>query len=853
MAATGAGSYSEEEEIYLSFRYPGGVNTVVIAYMKGDQFFLPVMELFELLSIDYSLNPQKMTISGFYINPQRIYRIAFNEYLAQFENNKIVITASDYLVQNVDFYLRPNVFRVLFGWEVDVDLNRLVLTIKTRDILPVVEKSRRQEKYSQGALVSADQMKNYPMIGNRDRDWINGGFLDYTFYGFFSGQGYITSANLSGGGEIMFGDLQGTVSAVQSKHYSLLNTSDVRWRYVFNKNPLVTSTSLGQVNSTGLLHRSFTGMNITNEPVEPKFSFDDYVIDGTTIPESDVELYQNNRLVDYGKADEQGYYRFVIPLNYGTSDIKLRIYGPTGGIIETDRRVQVPFTFLPPGEINYNIAAGRSQSQDLIWEQREIVAQSNLTFGVTNWMTNKIGADYLRSENNDRPVFYNSLSARIATQYLFNLDLVPDAYTKLSTRVLYPNSGSWNLDFTKFSGQGLLNLSNIDNSATVNLYLPVTVLNIPSTVRLNFDNQTYDDFSRIGYGFDFSSFVRRLRLRTRYRDNFRTDYPEDVGQNAELSLSAMYTIPQSPYVNKYLRGMYFRSEARYGFDRSKIDRYELQILKQIRRSGRFQFTYSRDFEHRYDSFEIGINFDFETNRASSKFRSVDKIPSFTQTVRGSLAWDSYYHEFVPDNRQQVGRSGISVRMFVDENNSGAYDTGERVIPGNAVRLLNASSRQVTRSDVSRLTQLMAYRKYDFIVNEALIRDPLLVPEYKGFSALTDPNRYKHIDVPFYITGVIGGQVVRRGTTGPEPVGGLRLHLIGIDNDLDKTLNTFSDGSFYSMEIPPGQYEISVDITQLDFLGVRSNPEKQFFEVKALAEGDFIDNLNFVLSGKTTTR
>ena len=262
-----------------------------------------------------------------------------------------------------------------------------------------------------------------------------------------------------------------------------------------------------------------------------------------------------------------------------------------------------------------------------------------------------------------------------------------------------------------------------------------------------------------------------------------------------------------------------------------------------------QFSYSHDFQRQFQSFELGLNFDFNSVRSSSRFRSSGGRTSFSETVRGSIAFDGNNREFVYDNRQQVGRSGISVRMFVDENDSGIYEKNERIIPGNAVRLLNSSSRQVTKSGISRLTQLLPYRRYNFIINEAYIRDPLLVPKYKEFAIVTDPNRYKQLDVPFYITGIIGGLVIRRGESGPEPIGGLRLHLVGIGNHKELTLHTFADGSFYAMEIPPGSYEISVDSAQLLFLDAISTPEKHYFEIEAIAEGDFIENLNFILTIK----
>ncbi|MEX2604258.1 MAG: SPOR domain-containing protein, partial [Gracilimonas sp.] len=60
------------------------------------------------------------------------------------------------------------------------------------------------------------------------------------------------------------------------------------------------------------------------------------------------------------------------------------------------------------------------------------------------------------------------------------------------------------------------------------------------------------------------------------------------------------------------------------------------------------------------------------------------------------------------------------------------------------------------------------------------------------------------------------------------------------------LRTFSDGSYYAYEIPPGNYELMVDPGNLETLKSKSIPDTLKFEVKALPEGDFIEGLNLLL-------
>ena len=142
-------------------------------------------------------------------------------------------------------------------------------------------------------------------------------------------------------------------------------------------------------------------------------------------------------------------------------------------------------------------------------------------------------------------------------------------------------------------------------------------------------------------------------------------------------------------------------------------------------------------------------------------------------------------------------------MFIDENNSGTYESFEDILPGNAVSIQRASARQLSKSGISRLSQLEPYRRYNFVVNEAKVPNPLLLPRNKEFSVVLDPNSYKTLDIPFYTTGIIDGRVDKLADGVLYPISGLRVHVKQIDGPFEATLRTFSDGSYYSMEVPPG--------------------------------------------------
>jgi hypothetical protein len=88
-------------------------------------------------------------------------------------------------------------------------------------------------------------------------------------------------------------------------------------------------------------------------------------------------------------------------------------------------------------------------------------------------------------------------------------------------------------------------------------------------------------------------------------------------------------------------------------------------------------------------------------------------------------------------------------------------------------------------------------------------------------AYPTPNAVTRVDGPLQLGAVIEG-VVQRGAAA-EPVAGVPLVLVERSTGHRRTLSTFSDGTFYSMGITPGEWEISVAPATLQLLDAASEP------------------------------
>ncbi|MCF6238149.1 MAG: hypothetical protein L3J79_04930, partial [Candidatus Marinimicrobia bacterium] len=333
---------TNEEEVYLSFRYLGVIDEIIVAYYADGNIYLPVTELFDLFAINYDLNPSSFSVSGNFIKEDAKYVLDFSKRFAKVKDEVWLISANDYLIKEVDFFLNTAVFAEVFGLDFIFDLSRLTIQLETRDELPIITRyTRRHKEELRQKYGGESSLTAYEILSARDPRLLDGALFDYTFFSSVSESNRSTNLNVSLGGELVYGDVQGTVISRSNQDTITTRGSNFKWRFVDESQPWFSTITLGQQSTSGLANQTFQGAQITNQPLVPKRSYDTYAIDGTTEPEAEVELYQDNRLVEVINADDVGYYRFMVPLNYGISDYKIRIYARQGRVIELERRVQI--------------------------------------------------------------------------------------------------------------------------------------------------------------------------------------------------------------------------------------------------------------------------------------------------------------------------------------------------------------------------------------------------------------------------------------------------------------------------------------------------------------------------------
>jgi hypothetical protein len=842
-------AFAQQEEILLALRHPS-IGTVYVNSIfdpAGDKTFLPAVEIFNLLEVNCVVQAGGPEAKGIFLSNGLPYSINLQSRRIVLGKEVFEISMDDCRLAPSDIYLTPEVFSKVFGLNFSVNLNYLILNLETRHSLPVSERKAREK--SRTNLSGYNSTASwYPLSYPRNRSLFGGSMIDYQLQGSYApGEDPRFNYILSGGFELLGGDLQGNLlGSTGSNGERKASFEGARWRYVLGNQDFLRQVSIGQIQGSGLIPTDISGIGISNDPVEPRRMFDLYIVDGTTEPESEVELYINDRISDFRKSDENGYFRFEVPIMYGTTRVAYKIYTRSGNIIESEKQIRIPFSYLPKGVFNYQIQAGQTEllsTDDSLLQS--FAVNANAAYGIAKGITAAVGAQHFGKEWNSSDLLaFGSISARIAKQYLLNLDVAPGAFNRLSASVWYPNNLSLSVVYSNYSRSGLFNTRGLSKEMSLNIYMPFKLFGWHSGLRVSGDRVLLSGNSYLRYQGDLSSRIGRVNLRVNFRDNLLSTGGQDYYGEGLLTTSLTYTLGRGQAMPQLLKGWFMRTQVEYDVRNEWLRSSELQLSRTMGRSSRINLVGT--YMHQEQSFRLqaGIILDLAAIRSSTNAFMAGNLISIRQTLSGSIGWDIPNKHINLSNRQQVGRAAAGVRLFVDDNSNGVYDQGEQTLQGKALRL-NQSSLMKTDSDsILRINQLQSYYQYNAEVNRGALDDPTLVPMIDQFSFIADPNQYKKIEIPFYRGGIAEGQVLIERGGRIEGQGGLRLKLKS-DKGFDQVIRSFNDGSFYIMDLPPANYILKVDSSQLLFLNAIQT-EPLLFEIRTLPEGEYLEGLNILL-------
>lgn len=820
---------AEEIPMEINIEKVGMINVSV--YANDNVVYVPLSDLLKTVKVNIALVKSNSVATGFFIDNYNTFFIDVNELRAEIKGREIPIQRSDFYVGEADLYMKSDLFKKIFEIDMNVDLKRMSIYMSSKAPLPITLEQQRQSLREINTLKESDVKVDF--LIPRQRKLLGMGFLDWQLsYAYTNPNNDYYNYNVALGNELIGGDLNLSLFGNKDKTVDWDN-SYLRWRYVTEEKWFKQGLA-GDVNPVSGLFSGVQGVQLTNAPPISRKTLGGYKIFDQIYPNWEVELYVNNEMIAFTKANESGYFEFDIPLLYGSNFITLKYYGPSGEIQTSDRVIQVPYTFLPKGEFEYYLSAGREKT-----DRRNLVSEASFNWGITSYLTLGAGNSYIDDSQNNRNYPNANFSLKVLSGLILSGQYFYDLKARASLNLILPSQASAEINFLKYEENSYFNPGMVKEEKNLAVFVPFSFGGFSTNFRLNANEIIRSNSKQLliypGIFINYGRFQGSALLNSLY-------------QSTNNSYRNEYLVSNLLFSYRFFDDLLFRNQTDIDHKNKQVVRTGLFLEKGILGAGWLSVSASYDFVQNYYSGGINFRFYLPFTTMSTNYQADRNGWSIQQSFYGSVGFDDFKHKFVTDNRFLSNRSGFTFTPYLDKNNNNIIDNGD-IILDSQLDVKMESGNAVRYEDNKNIwfTDLDPYSYYNMQINPMTFDNPLYRPKYKTYSVYTDPNRFKLIPIPVYITGMLTGYVNLQDEKGTKGVSGIEVILESESGNIKIAKETFSDGEFIFDDVPPGKYKVYMQSEGLLKRGFNTNQEIIHVDIKSMEEGDSIDNLEFKLS------
>jgi hypothetical protein len=824
------GENTAYEEIYLTARVQGvgafDLNALYV-YDSG-QLLLPVADIFRFLHLKTEISTHADTISGFIVDES-------NRYLIDHPNKQIFANGETYTVQNKDLiktetglFLDHLLFGQIFGLHCDFNFRALSLEIKPDFEVPVIREMRlvqfRKNVQQLRGEVEVDTALN------REYHLFRFGMVDWMFSSTQNtAQPNDTRLRLAAGAELAGGETNLILN--YSTRYGIDNQyQQYYWRWADNKPKAIRQVRVGTINPSYIasVYDPVVGFSVTNAPTTYRRAFGEYTISDYTEPGWTVELYVNKVIVDYQTADAMGFYSFDVPLVYGSSEVMLKFYGPYGEERVEEQFINIPFNFLPPGEVEYRVSSGLVADGE-----NSRFGRAEVKYGLNRFVTVGGGMEYLSAVATGSKIPFLTASVTPFRNFLVTGEYAHGVRSNALLNYRLSSGATFELDYTRYvPGQKAIRFDYREQRKAA-LSVPMRFSFLNGHSRWSFQQNVYEHSTYNTANVTISAFRGR--------------------HNANLSAYANWLKNGDPVVYGNLgfgfrtdRGFTLRPQGQFDITRGEITSVKAELEKRIFRSGYVSVSGEENFRSDYWSVALSFRWDlpFAQTNLSARVSSND----FSSTVggSGSFAFGGGNGYVYKDNRPATGRGGVTITPFVDINHNGVRDDGEPLASGLDVRMSGGRILSNRNDSIIRIVGLEPYTSYLLTLNDHGLEQISWQLKHKNIRVEIDPNQFKKIDIPVLPMGEVNGWVYIEDEKGTRGLGRIVINFFTDDGVLVASTMTESDGGFTFLGLPPGKYNAQVDSAQLSGLKMTSTPLKMDFELEPMYDGDIVYDLRLII-------
>lgn len=801
---------------------------------KDGLFYIPFQELFEIYKIKADVLLLQERIEGFYPTEGENYFIDIRNNTYTINDKKAVIASGSFLYYKEKIYATPEILNEIFSFKIVVDFGSLAMYNHNEKDIPLVQNKFLLERI----LIEEKKVKKKKAEQKKDSDISYP--LQRSYFRFGTGgidiseslnqEKTLSSYTIYSGFEALKGDFDAVISGNNEQNPKSIKDFPWRYRYSSIEDGYFNDVQLGYLISDTINQNSYYGAKITNMLFSRAETFTNKKISDYYLPGYTIELYINNTFISTTNTDEQGFYSFDIPVNYGTSFIELRFYGAYGERETKSFIYDVRDNFNKKNQFLYSASAGESQdgTQYIDIDTR---------YGIFDYLTlragEKIRIDSEDSNLTDEP--YLSLAYWPLSNVVSNIETIKSRYNRGTVSFINKANG-FSVNHTQYTDDKVLKKDTTMRANTSYLkYVPINA----SYSRKNYEYY-YEDYYRTSL-----SYQTPFRLSNTLILNW-SKWNDKENRYFDATLNMMY--PLNNYIlPEILNGASLNFLINY--KDYKADYTKFSVKNSFSKSSSYTLDFAKNFYTDISNISLGAKKDLGKYYLTFAC-GADSSENYNVNLGIGTYWgyNDKTKEIMRYYENNHNRAGATIVSFHDKNNNHTLEEDEEVLKDAQLYINSSPKRDEDVVDSQGFFNSINVRAY---INNILESKPyvtsvgLYAPVYKKTSFYARPNLYETIYNPYVQSANIYGLVYNEYNTTQT---GVRVSLLDADSLKEKYIISDIDGEFYFEGIMPGTYVLSVNKDFADKNGVVVKSEPNIIKLLGGEEIDDVE-LHIVLPKK----
>lgn len=741
--------------------------------------------------------------------------------------------SDDVYVDGASVFVAANRLAELIEGTIDVDVGTLTIALKRDGGFPTqIKLDARQRRRQEAMLAGADDSGEptgtvpfRPRSGAGVVEWAMGGPLRRT--------SAPSTLDLRGGLGLYGGMLQlhGMVLVGSAEGGANVLDREASYRRVFPGHRWVQQIQVGSVLGEGAEARPMQGITVTNAPFVRGLRFDDVAFSRPLPPGWEYEVYEGGRLV--GFADESRSAPMSVPLRYGTTPLRVKLYGPAGEVVESTVSYVIPIEQLRDGEWQYAAGAGRCVQQcSGLW-------YADLRHGFSRALTIQAGADAQRDSGWRAVRPYGAVSYLPAPGWTAGVQARRHSYVRGSVQSFTDGHVTGGVTAgLNLPGEGGVAVS----TGTDAIWFAQSSLRIrgvfPQLTERAFILSSRVEAPQHGGVSQWDHSVS-VPIRVGMLEVGVQSDPFAIVRGAPLGPPLVRFAPTIALGGPLFRRLAYpvvRLEA--GLQRERLVQWEGAVSMQPGR-GFVSIALRHAPGLGGTQLTVGGSYALGLGRVIGRMsRHADKVEG-GYSASGAVAFGSV-RRVTPLEYGGLGLSGVEGHVFRDIDGDGRLGADDEPVSGVTVRIGGLLARTDARGRYS-LWNVLPYQPVNVQLDTLTLQDPAWVPALPTRALRPSPQQFTRVEFALVRTREITG-TLQAGARTAMPAG-VGLELRDGSSGALYTARSFSDGAFYFSRVRPGRYRLTLAASSATALGLGAAPS---VDVEVGAVGDDVVDLPPIL-------